>query len=185
MSAGPIAPPPPKRGRGRPRKAPRDNSGPSAPPLQNAQGPPAPPAVDATISSHPTAYTEDAPDWLLKPGIIEEQAGEATSKGQADAATALLSFVSYGFGMAAKKTGWEGWNLEPEEKEQWLTLLTFAAKYIPVKNLPIIAATIMVAMITAGKFMNFAEWKKNNSGISSANAPAPGSAAGKQTQVPL
>jgi hypothetical protein len=85
--------------------------------------------------------------------------------------------------LAAKKTGWAGWNLDEQEKEQWLTLLTFAAKYIPFKNLPIIAAAIMVAMITTGKVMGYMDWKKAGGGANLANAPAPGSVAGQQVMT--
>jgi hypothetical protein len=155
--------PAPRRKRGRPRKIPHSPPGDPSPPP-----PPAPPPVaeepidvrDEPIEAPETKATENAPEWLLKPSILDREEREEISRANLDAAVALVSLVGYIHGVLATKTGYEGWRLTPEEKEVWQTVLAYFSKYLPGKNLPVYVALLNLAVIEGGKFVGYVEYRR-------------------------
>jgi hypothetical protein len=99
--------------------------------------------------------------------VIEEEATRAQSQGAKDAAEALLVVIVLLHTTIAKKTGYQEFRLDDDEKDAWRNLLGYLVKYLPIKDLPLIGAIAAIIMIEGGKILGFMGWRKKNAPDSS------------------
>jgi hypothetical protein len=133
---------------------------PTSPVSANAEKPV---PTESPITSAPALEAPDAPAWLLHEGVIEKEEAQAQTQGGKDAAEALLVVIVLLHSSVAKKTGYQDFRLDDEEKDAWRNLLGYLVKYLPIKDLPLIGAIAAIIMIEGGKLMGLMDWRKKHS----------------------
>ena len=127
-----------------------------------------PKTPDETLTTGSTAGERPpATDWMTRAEKSADQGGttETVPATHREFVDAVIGLVEFGFVIAARRTGWDGWKIDPVDEEPHLQrALGFLLRNVkPEKYLDVVSIGYL-GIILAGKGMGYMEWRKSHGG---------------------